>query len=164
MANDEWRVASGEYVAGSEWLIGGGCVVSETHPRPFPKGREAPSGEGSSVKSVGSEAYRLLNQKDSPFPLGRAGDGSSSPQDTAVRRYRCLQHKVPAWQSVGRSSVLWRRTAVRRYPGFCRITSHSSLVIRHSPLVTGHYLRSLPSARTTLPTCPRPEQLLRCGR
>jgi len=43
MTSGEWRVASGEYAAGPEWLIGGGCVVSETHPQPFPKGREAPS-------------------------------------------------------------------------------------------------------------------------
>ena len=34
MANDEWRMASGECAAGPEWLIGGGCVVSETLTRP----------------------------------------------------------------------------------------------------------------------------------
>ena len=27
-----------------------------------------------------------------------------------------LQHEVPAWQSIGRSSVVGRHTAVRRYP------------------------------------------------
>jgi hypothetical protein len=70
VANGEWRMCGRP-----EWLIGGGYVVSETHPRPFPKGKDAPSGEGSSVKSVGSEAHGLSNQEGSPYPLGRVGDG-----------------------------------------------------------------------------------------
>ena len=34
MASGEWGMASGECAAGSDWLIGGGCVVSETLTRP----------------------------------------------------------------------------------------------------------------------------------
>jgi hypothetical protein len=59
--------------------MGGGYLVSElTYPRPFPKGMEAPSGEGSSLKSAGWEAYRLLNQKGSPFPWEWPGMGHLS--------------------------------------------------------------------------------------
>ena len=64
--------------------MGGGYLVSElTYPRPFPKGREAPSHERSYVKSVGSESHRSRYQEGSPFPLGRAGDGSSKPKGAA---------------------------------------------------------------------------------
>ena len=151
--------------------MGGGYLVSElTHPRPFPKGREAPSHERSYVKSVGSESHRSRYQEGSPFPLGRAGDGSSKPKG-AASSHLTLNAKSrhdkaydvhlakgdlrgallpwifvslvlrPCWKR-GACQVMpiifiWRRAtyAVRRYPGFSRITRHSPLAIRRA----GHW-------------------------
>ena len=51
------------------------AVIWDTHPRPFPKGRENPLSEVSFIIVNAQISQTSLREKESPFPLGRAGDG-----------------------------------------------------------------------------------------